>query len=59
MVNAYEAPQAVSEPLVNATSDEAWEVDFDHAQDQQPAKRRLSDHERWVLQHLIHEGPAR
>ena len=55
MVNAYVAAEAVSEPR----SDDGWEVDFDHAQDQQPAKRRLSDHERWVLQHLIHEAPAR
>ena len=56
MVNAYEAPAvAASAPM----SDDGLEVDFPQSEDQQPAKRRLSDHERWVLQHLIHEGPAR
>jgi hypothetical protein len=54
MVHADEELDTRTQPSV----DEGWEVDFDQA-DETPARRRLSDHERWVLSHLIHEAPAR
>jgi hypothetical protein len=34
-------------------SDEAWDVVFEHADE--TSGRHLSDHERWVIDHLIHE----
>jgi hypothetical protein len=38
--------------------EEGWDVDFNEV-NEAPARRRLSDHERWVLERLIHEAPSR
>ena len=54
MVHTYEEHDARAEP----EPEEGWDVDFDAVQEA-PARRRLSDHERWVLTRLIHESPSR
>jgi hypothetical protein len=53
MVHAYEERDMRTE-----SDDEGWDVDFDQVEEA-PARRHLSEHERWVLTRLIHEDPSR
>jgi hypothetical protein len=53
MVHTYEEAAVRTEP-----QDDGWDVDFEPVEDA-PSRRRLSDHERWVLTRLIHEAPSR
>jgi hypothetical protein len=54
MVHTCEEHDLRTEP-----QEEGWDVDFDEVNNEAPARRRLSDHERWVLTRLIHEAPSR
>jgi hypothetical protein len=53
MVHTYDERDQRAEP-----QDEGWDVDFENVEEA-PARRRLTDHERWVLTRLIHEAPSR